>query len=352
MPSLLERAQAEGTPLVDEETVTFVWQGERPPILIGDFNGWNNEQPAVLTEAEPGVWTHQMNVPRDAYLEYAYILDPDIADTDAGRSPDPFNRRTKWNGIKATNYYFYMPEARPTPLVRRGRGVAKGILTRHVLATEEMAATSRREVYLYRPAADGPLPLLVVLDGVDYLKQAKITVMVDNLIAQGRIRPVAMALVQNGRQARMVEYGCSDLTVSFLCDKVLPLARQELDLIDMEQSPGVYGILGASMGGVMSLYTAYRVPHIFGKVLSQAGAFSLENDLVIYDLVRHGEKRPLKIWLNCGTYDFLYETNQRMRVLLGEKGYDFTYHQSNTAHNYYAWRDDLPAGLEYIFGRP
>jgi hypothetical protein len=48
MPSLLERAQAEGTPLVDGEQVTFVWAGERPPILIGDFNGWNGENPAVL----------------------------------------------------------------------------------------------------------------------------------------------------------------------------------------------------------------------------------------------------------------------------------------------------------------
>lgn len=354
MPTLLERAQAEGTPLVDGETVTFVWRGKRPPILIGDFNGWNGEEPATLVESEPGVWTHQMTVPRDAYLEYAYILDAKAADTDAGRSPDPFNQRTKWNGIKATNYYFYMPEARPTPLVRRRRGVAKGIITRHVVETDGLAASRKREVYLYRPASaetDGPLPLLVVLDGRDYLKQGKINVIVDNLLAQERIRPIAMALVQNGRQARTVEYGCSDLTVGFLLYKVLPLARQQLNLIDINQAPGAYAILGASMGGVMSLYTGCRVPQIFGNVLSQAGAFSLGADLVIYDLIRDGEKRPLKIWLNCGSYDFLRETNERMRDLLAEKGYDFSYHESSTAHNYYAWRDDLPAGLETIFGK-
>jgi enterochelin esterase-like enzyme len=230
--------------------------------------------------------------------------------------------------------------------------VAKGILTRHVVETEEMAATPRREVYLYRPVqAEGPLPLLVVLDGVDYLKQGKINVMVDNLIAQGRMRPVAMALVENGRGARMVEYGCSDLTVAFLIDKVLPLARQALDLMDVEESPGAYGILGASMGGVMALYTGCRAPQVFGKVLSQAGAFSLGEEMVVYDLVRDGERRPIKVWLNCGTYDFLYGTNRQMRALLAEKGYEVAYQESHAGHNYFAWRDDLAAGLEYMFGK-
>src|SRR6478735_6381442 len=37
---LLERARREGAPLIDGERATFVWEGERPPRLAGDFNRW------------------------------------------------------------------------------------------------------------------------------------------------------------------------------------------------------------------------------------------------------------------------------------------------------------------------
>jgi enterochelin esterase-like enzyme len=39
-----------------------------------------------------------------------------------------------------------------------------------------------------------------------------------------------------------------------------------------------------------------------------------------------------------------------MRALLGEKGYEVAYQESHVGHNYYGWRDDLAAGLEYLFG--
>lgn len=45
---ILQRLENESTPLIDGHTVTFVWEGEKPPLLRGDFNGWNQDPGQAL----------------------------------------------------------------------------------------------------------------------------------------------------------------------------------------------------------------------------------------------------------------------------------------------------------------
>ena len=45
--------------------------------------------------------------------------------------------------------------------------------------------------------------------------------------------------------------------------------------------------------------------------------------------------------MDVGRYEWLLEPNRRLHELLGERGYDVTYHEYNAGHNYPAWRDDL-----------
>ena len=56
----------------------------------------------------------------------------------------------------------------------------------------------KRPVWLYQPPTPDPVPLVVVWDGGDYYRRGRLTQIVDNLIAQRRIRPIALALVENG----------------------------------------------------------------------------------------------------------------------------------------------------------
>ncbi len=77
MTTLLERALAQGTPLIDGSTVTFIWAGAGEiPQLMGDFNAWS--EPIPLAELEPGVWGYALSLPRDAYVEYAFMQKIDI----------------------------------------------------------------------------------------------------------------------------------------------------------------------------------------------------------------------------------------------------------------------------------
>ncbi len=353
MTTLLERARTQGTPLIEGGQVTFVWEGEIAPHLMSDATSWwDPTQAPRLEPAGPGVWAITLTLPTDTFLEYAFAVDPQPGeDWNTWRALDPLNPRRKWNGINADNNYVHLPEAHPTPLIRRARGVARGQLTRHVVNTQGLAAGARRVVYLYRPAGAEPTPLVLVLDGVDYVRQARLPVILDNLIAQGKVPPLALVMPQNGRSARMVEYGCSEVTFGFFYAVLLPLARQHLNLIDIERYPGAYGVMGASMGGLMSLYLGLRFHHVFGHVLAQAGAYALHGlDTITFQLVEQQVAAPqLKIWQDCGAFDFLRQPNDRMAALLAAQNYRTTYRSYHAGHNYYAWRDVLGEALTWLW---
>ncbi|KAF0107669.1 MAG: esterase [Anaerolineaceae bacterium] len=338
---LLALARTLGNPVIEGESAVFVWQGRTPPRMLDDASDWDVPRP--FERLAPGLWTARLTLPLNAYVEYVFH-DPQTG----APLPDPFNPKRVTNGMDSWNHYFYMPKGKPTPLADREPGAARGTLTRHAVTTGGLVTGKTRTVHLYRPPVHGPAPLLVVYDGPDYLTRARLAVIADNLIARRRVRPFAMALVQNGRQARMVEYACSDATLGFVTEGVLPLAREHLDLLPPEG--GAYGVMGASMGGLMALYTAVRLPQVFGKALSQSGAFRIsEQEFVLTDLVRCLPKRDIEIWMDAGRFESLLACNRAMHALLEEKGYRVFFREFSGGHNYTAWRDDVARGLETLF---
>jgi enterochelin esterase-like enzyme len=345
---LLQRAQASGTPVIDGSRATFLWQGEQAPYLIGDFNEWDPAHAASWAQVEEGLWSFSLEFPSDAYIEYALLLE----EREDSRTPDSFNDRTTPDGVGHINHYFYMPEGHPTPLLDRAPGVPQGKLSRHRIENTWLLADGKRWVHLYQPAADRPVPLLVVYDAQDYLTRGRITQIVDNLIAQGRIEPIALALADNAKTARSIEYFCNEATIGFVMTELFPLAQKHLNLVDHHQQPGAHAVLGASMGGLMATYTGLRVPQVFGRVLSQSGGFEMGRGVqtVVSQLARYMPRQPLRIWMDIGRYEWLLEPNRKLHALLQERGYDVTYHEYNAGHNYPAWRDDLWRGLEVAYG--
>ncbi len=337
MADLLERARSEGTPLIDGDRATFVWEGGSPPVLVGSFVGWDPTRGVTLQNAAPGVWCHTTTLPLDAYVEYAYVQGGE-------RMRDPFNEALVRGGAGPPNHFFRMPLGRASPYVFWRRGVPRGHLSRHELA---LGQGRRRAVHVYRPPAPGPFPLLVVLDGQDYLRRVRLPTIVDNLLAARRMRPVALALVENARRGRIAEYTSNDFMLLPLLDTVLPFARE---VVDLEEAPGAHGVMGSSLGGLFALYAALRAPEAFGHVLAQSGTYAMGGrDFVVHDLIRHGPVRDLRVWLDCGTMERLLEGNRRMCALLRERGYVIEYREFNGGHNWTSWRDDLWRGLEWLF---
>lgn len=342
--TLLDRARMEHTPLIVGDQATFVWAGEHAPILAGDMTGWQPWEASAdgrkMAEVEPGVWTCTLTLPADAYVEYVYFLD-------GQRTHDPFNPRHVPNGFGDSNDCFWMPQAIRSPLFRRQKGVRPGKVSKRVFQSMRLAE-GRRMVWLYRPAAEGPHPLLLVLDGKDYFQRARLATLADNLIHRGSIAPLAIVFLDNARKSRFAEYGCSEALVGFVGQELIPWVASEIPLV---QRAGAHGVLGASLGGLAALWLGTRLPEVFGQVFSQAGGFALgfTKELGLTTLLRLGERLPLRIYLDCGRFDPLIETNRMMKGLLETRGYEITYREFNAGHNYPAWREELAAGLEWLF---
>lgn len=344
---LLKRIQIEGNPLIDGEEVTFLWVGRQSPGLMADFSDWERGEMIKLTQVKEDLWVYQTRLPMDAYIEYAFFIEPEK------RILDPYNSNLTPDGFGHTNHYFYMPGATETDLIRSRRSVPHGKVTRHQVETWRLVDGKLRTVRLYQPPTSEPSPLLVVWDGQDFFRRGKLVNILDNLIHQKRIRPVATAFVDHGLGARMPEYAYSKSTLIFLRELVLPLAARELNLSDINQYPGSYAVLGASMGGLMALYTTLRLPQVFGTALCFSGGFALgDRNSVVFELIERGHFRPIKVWLDVGIYDFqsLLAANRRLYALLKQAGYDVTYHEYPGGHNYPCWRNEVWKGLELAFG--
>jgi enterochelin esterase-like enzyme len=344
---LLRRCQREGTPLIEENLAVFVWHGENPPRLMGDFNGWDEGTAIELQAGGENLWFYELELPDDAYIEYIFVTE------NLERALDPFNPRITPNGMGKTNQFFYMPKGKPSPWILRSYRQPRGVVNPVIVEAGGFLAGGKRTVHFYQPPVDEPAPLMVVWDGGDYLRRAKLATTVDNLIAAERIRPLALAMVEGGGPARLMEYACSETTIGFILSHLLPEAYQNLNLIDLDKEPGAFGVMGASMGGLMALYTGLRLPHLFGRVLAQSGGYRLSGyEFITSFMVEHGPRAPVKIWMDVGRYEHLLEANRMMKTKLEEHGYAVDYHEINAGHNYPAWRDDLPGGLEFLFQKP
>src|SRR5262245_45331565 len=203
----IQRARESGNPVISGDRATFIWEGKTSPHLISDLHGWEgNPKPfkrlssTIAPATAKTIWTCALTLPRDAYLEYAFY-DP----VSQQRFPDPFNSKSVNNGIGSRNNYFYMPETMPSPFSMRRADVRNGALTSHKVDTWMLQDYGERDVYLYKPPVKDPVPLLVAYDGYDYMNRGRLATIVDNLIADRRVCPVAIAFLQNGKSRRSLE---------------------------------------------------------------------------------------------------------------------------------------------------
>jgi predicted alpha/beta superfamily hydrolase len=83
--------------------------------------------------------------------------------------------------------------------------------------------------------------------------------------------------------------------------------------------PADTGVIGSSLGGVVSFYMAWEYPEVFGFTACMSSTFCYRDDLV--DRVLAEPKRSAKIYLDSGWPGDNYEVTQAMAMALGGRGY-------------------------------
>jgi enterochelin esterase-like enzyme len=347
-------------PRMDDRGVTFEWQGTAQQVVVtGTWCDWRADTALQLQRDGETTWSGHLDLPPEAYVEYRLVVDGEPL-------PDPSNGHRTHNGIDGFNDQLWMPgatrraiELRSRPRSRGERELPRGEI-RHGRVELGWAAVvpKRRRLDLYLPPGAGTrfdpaaLPLLVVLDGPDYLERGQLDRTLDGLISTGRMAPVAAAFIANAGASRGVEYGGSDFTIAMLADDVVPAAMERLGVgpqESMDEGPGRAAILGSSMGGLMALHAAIRRPSLFGRAIVQSVPAFTHIDVSTFVLIRHLEPPPVRLWLDAGDYEGLAAANDDLAAVLAERGYDVTYRRQHGGHDQTSWGESLIDALPAMF---
>jgi len=114
------------------------------------------------------------------------------------------------------------------------------------------------------------------------------------------------------------------------------------------------GVIGSSLGGVVSFYMAWEYPEVFGYAACMSSTFSYKDDLI--DRVLSEPKRQSKFYLDSGWPGDNSEVTLAMAMALASRGYrprqDFLYLAfPHEAHDEAAWGRRLHLPLQLGLGR-
>ena len=354
----------------ENNTVTFRLKAPKAikVEVTGDFlpAGKNGEAgKASLTENKDGIWEFTTNEPLVSELySYSFIVD-------GLKTQDPSNVYMIRDVASVTNVFIVGGEKGKLYSVNN---VAHGSVTRCWYNSPTL--NMKRRLTIYTPAGyetgNKKYPVLYLLHGMGGDEEAWIALgrtaqILDNLIAQGKAKPM-IVVMPNGNADQEAAPGESALGMikpTMQLPKTMEGSMEEsfpdiVNFVDRNyrtvKTKSGRAIAGLSMGGFHSLHISKQYPDMFNYV----GLFSaaiMPNEKVkspIYEnmeakLKTQFSKNPALYWIAIGNTDFLYKANADYRKLLDEKGYKYTYFESEEGHIWKNWRIYLTAFSQMIF---
>jgi enterochelin esterase family protein len=392
-----------GTPLVEpladgSMLLTFVVRAsglpdERPPGIYGQLGDTGGPMPAKAALARlegTDVWFRTYEMSDRARFSY-HVVRPrgDRADPQAVAEitldgaahelfVDPLNPRTWVNGWMrrldtgewtedwpVRGSYAEGPRALVDRYVTLRPDVARGMVTTHDVRSELLG--NQRKVTVYTPPGhEGgceDCDFLLIFDRAAYLSAVPTTIILDNLQADGAIRPLVAVFIGNTpAPGRSAELPPNPSFQRYLREELLPWLRKRYRFThDARRSV----VAGSSFGGLAATYTGLENPDLFGNVLAQSGSYWwwpewMSAGIRITDqagtLIRAfdaADRRPLRFYLEVGTWegDVMLEPNRQFRDVLLRKGYQVHYEERVGGHDYVRWRDSLSDGLVELLGK-
>jgi enterochelin esterase-like enzyme len=343
-------------PIVDLDTATFFYWSDRPLdaiYLVHWVFGLESRQPFARLEGTDA-WYLPLELPHSARVEYKFEL---VRGGQRAWIRDPLNPRRAFDPF-GSNSVCPMPGYREPPWIEPDPGARQGRL--ELIPVRSAVYDQMREARVYMPAEYKPhkrYPLIVCHDGSDYLKYAGIKTVLDNLIHRHEVAPLLVAFTDG--VSRNPEYGANPLQARYLVEELLPAVVKRFGV---HPDPEKRGLMGASFGGVSSLFTAWHHPGVFGKLLLQSGSFVFTDvgthdrgplfDPVV-DFVNTFRGDPgrvdARVFMSCGTFESLIYYNRSLLPLMRRSGIEVRYVESQDGHNWIAWRDRLREGLSWLF---
>ena len=343
-------------PLVEPGFATFIWHGTAEHVDLLRWIDAGVDRAPFKNLPGTDLWVLRLPVEDGGRFEYklnivgagheGWMLDP----LNPARAGDPFGE----NSVCRTWGY-------ERPDWSEAQGAPAGTITPLDVESAVFGETRTEQVYL--PAAYDPkheFPLVVIHDGADFLTYADLSVSLDNLIAAGDIPPVIAALVQT--RDRMGEYPTGRRHARYLVNELLPTLQNAYSISGRMRDRV---LLGASLGAVASLATAFRYPGVFGGLVLKSGSFILDKRNLkkrehnvfhrVARLVQAMMRAPMlpgtRAFISTGELEGLADENRALARFLQEHGVDVLFKSAWDGHHWHNWRDQLRDALMWVLSR-
>jgi len=389
-----------GTPLVepyaaDEQfyLVTFVYRGTASTrgVLVSWFPYLQNDYTGCLMQrwGETDLWYRTFLLRRGARMVYSLVENPGPSTLYLPARASQTLEKARWSTLERPGtdpfnktpvderHGVELPGAPAQPYQAERAGVAKGELHKHSFESQVLKNT--REVTVYTPPGYGQTgkryPVLVVMDGPTYLDAVPVPRLIENLVAEGKMRPVVAVFVPNvSSEGRYRELGCNADFTRAVADELLPMVA---GLYRVARRGSEVGIAGSSRAGLMAVCAALHRPEVFGNVLAQSPLlwYDPSIDYFVDDMYRSKRdaavapnwaagqvasrpRLPVRFHLDVGTMETnlglpgngpILESTRHFRDVLRAKGYFVDYQEYVGGHEYWNWRGTFADGLLALF---
>jgi len=330
----------EGLPLIEDSLVTFVYHGTVAlrAAVPSDINQWDTGVHHMHRLGETDLYYLTLAMPRDARIDYKFYVD-------GLWMLDPLNEQTVRGGF-GDNSAFAMPLYEPPAEIEFVDSIPHGAVEEHLFNSKIIVGARKVQVYLppgYK--AGGDYPMVLAQDGGEYVTLASMVNVLDNMIHQESIPPVVAVFVPP--VDRNYEYFLNADYERVLLEEILPFIEESYSISD---DPDKRAIMGASLGGAISMMLSLNHPEIFGKCGSQSGAFGV-NEMALIQRVLNEPAKDVAIYLDCGTFGDLTDENRAMVDALKKKKYDYVYAEFSEGHSWGNWRAHMDDMLIFFWGK-
>lgn len=339
-----------------------------PIFIAGDFNGWNPGDPANrLDKNQSGTWYITLpSRPSGTRIQYKFTRG----------SWSTVEKGVGGEEISNRSYIYSKPD---TVLIsiynwadHSGETSTAASNVSRISDRFPVPQLGRtRRIWLYLPpdyAESGKYyPVLYMQDGqnvfdsyTSFAGEWNVDESLNELAAQGYEVPIVVAVDNDGKH-RMDEYspwknsvyggGEGELYTDFIASTLKPYIDSAYRT---RTGPEYTGIMGSSMGGLISMYAAFSRPDVFSK----AGIFSPSywfSDS-IWPFIRTAEKRhPMRIFQLAGTAEGESMVNDMlaMQDTLKDSGFLAGELKSRVVegagHNELFWRTEFKAAFLWLY---
>ncbi|KAA3605241.1 MAG: esterase family protein [Calditrichaeota bacterium] len=220
----------------------------------------------------------------------------------------------------------------------------------------------KREFQIYTPKEfeNEALPIVVFHDGYDYLRFSNLQKILDSMIYEKAIKPIRGIFTKP--IDRRNEYAASPDYAKFISEELIEEIGKHKKLPSGKEN---FCTVGASFGGLISLYLMDSYPKVFGNALCQSGSFFMKLhgfdyytshfpkiNKFVNSFVKSKTKIDSKVVLTCGRFESLVYLNREMVEVLDKRNCDYKYFENNDGHTWTGWANSMPQGLINIFGNP